>query len=400
MVLVSECERESFLCDFYESMTEVFQRRSKPNTDDEMNTLTGNGRSTGGHSRHGIMQNHQKKKSARSTSTFTPVATYIMILTFILIGITLLHQWEHPNTTTTTTTSTQPANINISNRNKINQRNKNGDNQNTIAYVVAITSCNGHEKDATFQIAEGASVLQHSIHINSIRYNQNHNNNNNSISSTFDYQMYAFYHPDAVACAIPLLEFGYIIEARPTPVNVADIQNEMLRERIVKNGCCGEKELIKLEAFTLTQYPLVVMLDIDTLILAPLDRLFQFLLLGPHDDRTTKTTTTLMDDDLLYYPNKPASSGRNANVTTIPSLTTSTIDFLYTTDYGMVRPYQYIKPVQGGFVILRPNQTVYHDFVRIVQEGDFQFDGDGEGGWGGRTGRFWGGTWLVVERNM
>ena len=45
-------------------------------------------------------------------------------------------------------------------------------------------------------------------------------------------------------------------------------------------------------------------------------------------------------------------------------------------------------------MILRPNQTVYHVFLRIVQEGDFQFEGDGEGGWGGRTGRFWGGKLL------
>ena len=386
------------MCDLNENMTEVIHRRSKPNTDDEMNTLPGNGRSTSGNSRHGIMQNHPRKKSVRSTSTVTPVATYIIILTFILIGITLLHQWEHPTSNTITTTYTPPANINISDKNKSNQRNQK--NEKTVAYVVTITSCNGHAKDATFQIVEGASVLQHSIHINSIRYNQNDSNSSRRQKSTFDYQMYAFYHPDAEACAIPLLEFGYVIEARPTPVHVADIQNELLRERIVKNGCCGEKELIKLEAFTLTQYPLVVMLDIDTLILQPLDGLFQFLLPGSHtkDDRSTTTTTTsLMDDDLLYYPNKPASSGRNANVTTIPSSSSSsssTIDFLYTTDYGMVRPYQYIKPVQGGFVILRPNQTVYHDFVRIVQEGDFQFEGDGEGGWGGRTGRFWGGKLL------
>jgi hypothetical protein len=241
-------------------------------------------------------------------------------------------------------------------------------NERTIAYVVTITSCNGHEKDRTFQIIEGASVLRYSIHMNSM-----HGTN----GGTYDYQMYAFYHPDAVDCASALTELGYIIHPRPTPVAVNEIQNQELRERIVKNGCCGEKELIKFEAFTLVQHPLVVFLDIDVLVLKPLDRLFDFMM----DSRKLPN-----DDDLLYYK-KPALSGRNVNVT-IPDQ----VDLLYTTDYPMVHPDRKIKPVQGGFVILRPNRTVYDDFVNIVKVGDFRFDDNSDLGWGGRTGRFWGGT--------
>ena len=397
-------------------MTEVIQRR--PNGTSDSNSSSSNRNST-----H-VPSNKRKSNTAISSSSShcTVTVKYILFLTLILLGITIQHQWEHSisSSSSSTTTSTtklkttsiqstiaaaaQPSSNPLQLQQQLPQTKKNPDtNQHratTIAYVVTITSCEGHERDNTFQIVEGASVLRHSIHMNSIR---SQNTSNNNTSSIYDYQLYAFYHPDAVACAIPLLEFGYIIEARPTPVQVADIQNPLLRERIVKNGCCGEKELIKLEAFTLTSYPLVVLLDIDTLILQPLDRLFQFMLLPSKEEkdhppaRPQRTTLPLDDDDLLYYPNKPALGGRNTNVTIdfhSSSSSSSSIDFLYTTDYAMVNADRYIKPVQGGFVILRPNRTIYNDFIHIVQVGDFQFEGNTDLGWGGRTGRFWGGTYF------
>ena len=401
-------------------MTEVIQRR--PNGTSDSNSSSSNRNST-----H-VPSNKRKSNTVISSSSShcTVTVKYILFLTLILLGITIQHQWEHSisSSSTTTTTSTtklkttsiqstiaaaaaQPSSnpLQLQHQQQLPQTKKNPDtNQHratTIAYVVTITSCEGHERDNTFQIVEGASVLRHSIHMNSIRSQNSNINTSSSTSSIYDYQLYAFYHPDAVACAIPLLEFGYIIEARPTPVQVADIQNPLLRERIVKNGCCGEKELIKLEAFTLTSYPLVVLLDIDTLILQPLDRLFQFMLLPSKEEkdhpptRPQRTTIPLDDDDLLYYPNKPALGGRNTNVTIdFHSSSSSSIDFLYTTDYAMVNADRYIKPVQGGFVILRPNRTIYNDFIHIVQVGDFQFEGNTDLGWGGRTGRFWGGTYF------
>jgi hypothetical protein len=240
----------------------------------------------------------------------------------------------------------------------------------TVAFVVTITSCGGHKNNAVpFEIVEGASVLRYSIHQNSVHGEHR---------GEYDYRLYALYHPSARACAATLTELGYIVQAQETPVKISEMQNELLRERIVNNGCCGEKELIKLAAFTLTQHALVVLLDLDVLVLKPLDRLFDFML---------DTTQLPEPDDLLYW-NRPALTGRNAEPLTIPAR----LDLLYTTDYAMVNAERHIKPTQGGFVILRPNQTVYEDFVRIVKEGDFRFEGGGDLGWGGRTGRFWGGT--------
>ena len=45
-----------------------------------------------------------------------------------------------------------------------------------------------------------------------------------------------------------------------------------------------------------------------------------------------------------------------------------------------------LKPVQGGFLLFRPDMEVYNEFVEIIRKGHFT---DG-GGWGGVTGVFYG----------
>ena len=54
---------------------------------------------------------------------------------------------------------------------------------------------------------------------------------------------------------------------RPLPINMSAIPNQLYRERLPKSGCCGEKELLKLWAFSLTEYYRVLHLDMDSLIL-------------------------------------------------------------------------------------------------------------------------------------
>lgn len=43
-------------------------------------------------------------------------------------------------------------------------------------------------------------------------------------------------------------------------------------------------------------------------------------------------------------------------------------------------------PVQGGFLVVRPDMDVYKEYVAIVKKGDFREGG----GWGGETGVFYG----------
>ena len=40
---------------------------------------------------------------------------------------------------------------------------------------------------------------------------------------------------------------------RDVPINVSAIPNELYRNRLPKSGCCGERELLKLWAWTLTE---------------------------------------------------------------------------------------------------------------------------------------------------
>ena len=134
-----------------------------------------------------------------------------------------------------------------------------------IGFAVTITGCGSDP------ITEGAAVLKHSIHLASIHGN---------LGGRYDYVMYAIYHPEAIKCAKTLESLGYTLVERETPVAVKDIKGDFLRSRIEKNGCCGEKELVKLEAYTLTQHPVIVHLDLDTLVLKPLDDLFDWMLAG------------------------------------------------------------------------------------------------------------------------
>jgi hypothetical protein len=239
-----------------------------------------------------------------------------------------------------------------------------------VAYVVTITGCDPHDGRADrFMSVDGGAVLAYSIHQNSV-----HGPN----GGRYDYDLYAFHHPNASSCARELAKLGYIVQERDTPVAIAEIQNPSLQQHIQKWGCCGEKELIKFEAFTLVEYPIVVLLDVDTLILKPLDRLFDFLL----------NTSQLPEPEDLMYVDKPAAVGRNTNVT-IPSH----LDMLFTVDYATVDADRDIKPVQGGFNILRPNVTVRNEIVKIVRSGDYRFN---DTGWGGRTGpMFWGGRFQI-----
>ena len=226
----------------------------------------------------------------------------------------------------------------------------------TIGFAVAITSCGSDNSAKTaFPIAQAASVLKHSIERASIHGRQ----------GRYDYQLYAIHHPNATECASTLAPLGFQLVARDTPVPVSEIKGDFLREHIVKNGCCGEKELIKFEAFTLTQHPVVVLLDLDALLLKPLDEIFDLILY-----RKLPPAETL--GHYLMWPERELPWD---------------IQVLYTIDYAMLGPKRRIKPFQGGFTVLKPNQTIYDEFVSIIREGDFR----NGGGWGGKTGKFWGG---------
>lgn len=212
-----------------------------------------------------------------------------------------------------------------------------------IAYVVSISSCGAKS------LFDGAAVLHYSIQSTAKKSNR------------YDYQMYAIVHPDAEPCGRELEPLGYTIIVRDIPVALEEIQGEILRNRLPFNGCCGEKELIKLEAFTLTEHPIVVHMDIDTILMKPMDGIFDVMLGKP----------TNISDAGIMWEDKP-----------LPEY----IEAAFTKDYNVVAPKRRFKPVQGGLLLFRPSLSTYHDFQEILREGDFR----NRTGWGGVVGPFYG----------
>ncbi|KAL7456525.1 hypothetical protein ACHAWC_010807 [Mediolabrus comicus] len=246
----------------------------------------------------------------------------------------------------------------------------------TIAYAVTLTSCGlpkrflGSATGATS--VHGAAVLAHSIHLSSIR-------NFHESGSYYDYKLLAFVHPEAKHCTETFQKFGYEIQIRDTPFNVTDSDSAILRHFMPKTGCCGEKEYLKLYSYLQFDYPIVVQLDLDSLILKPMDHLFDVMLSeggggeegdendeGQQLERSARNKVSVMHND----PLPPLGSSINA---------------FFTKDYAMVQPGTEYVGVQGGFIIVRPSQAAFDEYIQIVLSGDFTPDG-----WGGKHGGFWG----------
>jgi len=215
----------------------------------------------------------------------------------------------------------------------------------TIGYAISLTGC-GDES-----LTDGGAVLKHSIHLSSSA--------NKSSKSKYGYKMYAIVHPDAVKCSTQLEQIGYEILVRDVPVPVADIQGEYLRTKVVSNGCCGEKEFIKLWAYTLTQHRAVVHLDLDTVVLQPLDDLFDAMLM-----ETSASLEVRRNIPVMFEKDMP-----------------DVVDAFFTRDYNMNQP-RTKKPVlvQGGFLVLRPSMDSFETYKNIIREGDFRQGS----GWGGK----------------
>lgn len=220
----------------------------------------------------------------------------------------------------------------------------------TIAYVISVTSC---QRNST-NVLDGAAILGHSIHLASQR-------------SAYDYARYAFvYKPDAADCVPQLEALGWTTKVTETlPVDVEKIQDPELQEWVNKKGCCGVKEFMKLYVYTLDDHPIAVHFDTDVLLLQPMDALFHTML-NQHQS---------LPDNHVMFQKQPSS----------------TTGFYFTRDYYQGSSYtddpsQY--GVQGGFLVVKPNRTVYNELTsRLMMNETYHY----ARGWSnlGHTG-FWG----------
>lgn len=241
----------------------------------------------------------------------------------------------------TTTTTTVASNNNTNNNNK----------KTTIAYTVALTDCPAEETQR-FRIYDAAAVLQHSIHKASVE----------SSSSHFDYQMIAIVHTNATDCAALLRDkLGFQILVRDTPIDVNKIVNRKYAADLVRSGCCAERELLKLYAYTLHDYPVVVQVDLDFFLVKPLDDLFHAFL----SPSTTMSDATFWQQHAMYPPHTSATANNN-------------LQAMFTRQYGLHSPDKMADPrvdyyyMQGGLLLVRPNATAFDELLQIVLQGNFE----------------------------
>ena len=142
--------------------------------------------------------------------------------------------------------------------------------QTTVAYAVSLIKCHDARGTAnSANLIDASLILRHSIHQISSRNPQS--------GSKYDYKMFVFVHPKAERCSNTLHDLGFEVILVDHPVKREDMASEDQRKHIDKEFCCGEKEFIKLSAWTLPA-ELIVHLDIDFMFLKPMDHLFDAIL--------------------------------------------------------------------------------------------------------------------------
>ncbi|KAL7580079.1 hypothetical protein ACA910_005064 [Epithemia clementina (nom. ined.)] len=218
------------------------------------------------------------------------------------------------------------------------------DNNKVIAYAISITDCpkDGRKSNG---IVDAPAILAHSIRLNSRHQPES--------GSNYDYQLYAFVHPDAAHCTGHLPLFNYTVQILETPVNASLIKKEVYRKRVQEEnaGCCKEKEFLKLYSLTLEHHAIVVHLDLDTLLLKPLDPLFDAMMLPDNETKQLGSYAMWSGDNVV----------------------SRRIESFFTRDYPMGQPHWPTKHfgVQGGFWIVRPNRKLYDELRYLILEGNF-----------------------------
>ncbi|KAL3760827.1 hypothetical protein ACHAWU_007893 [Discostella pseudostelligera] len=175
-----------------------------------------------------------------------------------------------------------------------------------------------------------------------------------------------------------LKKSGYVGMQRPNHGPTARHPNEnpnKLRFLMHDDGCCGYSELLKLHVYGLVEHELAVHLDLDSLLLRPMDDLFDVMLAkGDIESRRSKLMS-------MMAHNLPRTKDVDIS---------KPIDAAFTRDYNSVKNPSLDAPVgyQGGFLAVRPNIQVLERYRSILQRGEFLLNP--RLGWGGKHGGFYG----------
>ena len=226
-----------------------------------------------------------------------------------------------------------------------------------VAYAISLIKCSDKQSSTT-GLLDAATVLRHSVHQTSIR--------NKDSGSKYDYKMFAIVHKKAEHCSHLLKDLGFELIIKDSPVQISEIRGEYLRKNVHKEWCCGADEFVKLHAYTIHDHPIVVHTDIDFMYVKPMDNLFDAMLL-PHDSEEGKRARDRIE---MEYPEKRQSMPEN-------------IQAYLTRDYHQVIPGRKAA-FQAGFIAVKPNQTVFEEYLEIIREGNYVEGFSRENGWGGQ----------------
>ena len=270
-----------------------------------------------------------------------------------------------------------------------------------IAYVIVLTDCISGKASAPQFILDAAAVLSESIR--RLHPPPSTTNNPNNYYSQYPLPtLIVIVHEDAANananakanngngnCAevLPILHrvFNYTIVTVPSPIRPHDIgrtnhttpvtttiattssSNNYVRDHIQKDGCCGEKELIKLHIYTMIDYDIVICMDLDTILLQPLDILYDTMLLSASKKKKEKdnndecSTTKINTTRMVVTPrfNRP-----------LPSHDRGGVHAFFTRDYRLV-PLGHSVPIQGGFLMVRPSLDAYNEMLSMIQSGNY-----------------------------
>ncbi|KAL7514906.1 hypothetical protein ACHAXN_012180 [Cyclotella atomus] len=289
-----------------------------------------------------------------------------------------------------------------------------------VAYVVALTKCKSRSGSL-----DGAAILLHSIRRNSYGWTSLKEQMDESWplyggnGGRYRYRAYVIVDPEASPndpskkgdCARYLQKLGYIVlhraplvplfpitdefhdmssggneffqnyknsgylgSARATSGPMArspDEREDTLRIKIHNDGCCGYTETLKLHVYGLVEHPLAVHLDLDSLLLRPMDDLFDAML-----GETSGEGLPLAKGPKTKTPDYSRP-----------------IDAAFTRDYNQVNAPSPEAQVgyQGGFLAVRPSLEVLERYRDILKRGEFVLNPVAQKrGWGGKFGAFYG----------
>lgn len=151
---------------------------------------------------------------------------------------------------------------------------------------------------------------------------------------------------------------------------------DKLRLMMFNDGCCGYAETLKLHVYGLAEHKLAVHLDLDSLILRPMDDLFDVMLGKGTNEGNSNITVPLAKGPKTKMPDFTRSS-----------------DAAFTRDYNQVKSPSLGAAVgyQGGFLVLRPSLEVLERFRDILRRGEFILSQNKtKRGWGGKHGNYYG----------